>query len=191
NDGAPIPDRVMLLEDLCALLAKTPPHPDALLQLDYKEDEKALDPATIAAFVANTTPVARNMIVSSGSAVAVDLLTRGVRGMHVGYDPCSDENIEALRTSRDYAGFVRDALAASPKAELIYLAWELVLELDRAGFDIIGAFHAAGKRVDAWTIRSADETTRPIVERLLDLGVDQITTDDPEGLAKLFGASDA
>ena len=39
NDGTPIADHVMLLEDLCALLAKTPPHPDALLQLDYKEDD--------------------------------------------------------------------------------------------------------------------------------------------------------
>ena len=37
--GAPIADHVMLLEDLCALLARAPPHPDALLQLDYKEDQ--------------------------------------------------------------------------------------------------------------------------------------------------------
>ena len=187
NDGTPIADHVMLLEDLCALLVQTPPHPEALLQLDYKEDETALDPKTIANFVASTSPVARHMIVSSGSAVAVDILTGAVAGMHVGFDPCSDENIAALQRTRDFAGFVRDALAASPKAELIYLAWELVIELDKAGFDIIDAFHAAGKRIDTWTIRTADAGTRPIVERLLALKVDQITTDDPEGLVALFG----
>ena len=187
NDGRPIAAHVMLLGDLCTLLAQTPPHPDALLQLDYKEDETVLDPAAIASFVVSATPVARNMIVSSGSAAAVNLLTAEVPGIRIGYDPCSDENIAALRQSRDYAGFVTDAVNASPDAEMIYLAWELVIELDKAGYDVIGAFHAAAKRVDVWTIRVADETTRPIVERLLALGADQITTDDPEGLAALIG----
>ncbi len=183
NDGAPIADHVMLLEDLCALLVATPPHPDALLQLDYKEDETVLDATTIANFVASVGPVARNMIVSSGSAEAVRILTDATPGLHIGYDPCSDENIAELQRNRDFSGFVADALAASPKAEMIYLSWELVIELDRAGFDIIAAFHAAGKRVDTWTIKAADDANVAAVNRLLALGADQITTDDPEGLA--------
>ena len=187
NDGTPIADHVMLLEDLCALLQQTPAHPDALLQLDYKEDETVLDAATLASFSHSVGPVARNMILSSGSATAVRILTNATPGLHIGYDPCSDENLAALRRTRDFSGFVADTLAASPDAEMIYLAWELVIELDRAGFDIIGAFHAAGKRVDTWTIKAADDTTLPVVQRLLALHVDQITTDDPEGLAALIG----
>ncbi|HVY51948.1 MAG TPA: glycerophosphodiester phosphodiesterase [Devosia sp.] len=186
NDGAPIPDRVMLLEDLCALLAADPPHPEALLQLDYKEDDAALDAASIASFAAGAGPVARNMILSGGSAEGVRLLADAVPAMRIGYDPCSVENIAALRQSRDYAGFVRNALAASPRAEMIYLSWELVLELDRAGFDIIAAFHAAGRRVDAWTITAIDDASVAVADRLLALGVDQITTDDPEGLVARF-----
>ena len=187
NDGAPIADHVMLLEDLCALLQQTPPHPDALLQLDYKEDDKVLDTATVANFARFVGPVARNMILSSGSAEAVRILAEATPGLRIGYDPCSDENIAALQRNHDYAGFVADALAASPRAEMIYLAWELVIELDRAGFDIIGAFHAAGKRIDTWTINAADDASMPVVQRLLALGVDQITTDDPEGLAARLG----
>jgi glycerophosphoryl diester phosphodiesterase len=187
NDGAPIPDHVMLLEDLCALLRQTPPHPDALLQLDYKEDDKVLDAATIATFTRSVGPVARSMILSSGSAGAVRILADATPGLRIGYDPCSDENIQNLFRTHDYAGFVADALAASPNAEMIYLAWELVIELDRAGFDVIGAFHAAGKRIDAWTIRTADDASLPVVQRLLALGADQITTDDPEGLAARLG----
>ncbi len=187
NDGAPIADHVMLLEDLCALLVKSPPHPDALLQLDYKQDESVLDAATIANFAASVGPVARNMIVSSGSAEAVRILADATPGLHIGYDPCSDENIAELQRTHDFAGFVADALAASPRAEMIYLACELVIELDRAGFDIIDAVHAAGKRVDTWTIKAADDASLPIVQRLLALGADQITTDDPEGLAARLG----
>jgi hypothetical protein len=40
--------------------------------------------------------------------------------------------------------------------------------------------------VDAWTINSVTPQSTDAVERLLRLKVDQITTDDPEGLAEVF-----
>ncbi len=186
NDGAPIPDHVMLLEDLCALLAETPPHADALLQLDYKENQSPLDAATIATFASSVGPVARSMILSSGEADSVKLLADAAPGLHVGYDPCHSEAVLALEKSGDFAGFVAEALAASPQAEMIYLAYPIVFAAADAGFDIVGAFQSATRRVDAYTIKAADEMTRPTVERLLGLRVDQITTDDPEGLAVLL-----
>jgi glycerophosphoryl diester phosphodiesterase len=183
NDGTPIPDTVMLLEDLCALLAETPPHPNALLQLDYKENQGPLDPATIATFARSVAPVARSMILSSGEADPVKRLTDAAPGVLIGYDPCHGEAVAALEQTGDFAGFVAEALAASPRAEMIYLAHEIVLAAADAGFDIIGAFHKGARRVDAYTIKTADGASRPTVERLLDLKVDQITTDDPQGLA--------
>ncbi|MDB5536345.1 MAG: glycerophosphodiester phosphodiesterase, partial [Devosia sp.] len=47
----------------------------------------------------------------------------------------------------------------------------------------IAAFHAHGRRIDAYTIQRSDPESVASVERLLALKVDQITTDDPEGLA--------
>lgn len=188
NDGAAIADHVMLLEDLCALLFRTPPHPDALLQLDYKEGQGPLDPGSIAAFAKAVAPVATNMILSSGEADSVAALTSATPGLHVGYDPCHGEAIAELQRTHDFAGFTAQAIADSPRAEMIYLAYQLVLEADAAGFDIVAAFHAAGRRIDAYTIKTADAATRPLVERLLALRVDQITTDDPEGLANMLGA---
>jgi glycerophosphoryl diester phosphodiesterase len=186
NDGAPIADHVMLLEDLCALLVETPPHPEALLQLDYKEGQ-TLDAPTIAAFARSVGPVAGHMIVSSGEAGAVAALTAAAPGLHVGYDPCHGDALEQLRATGDFSAFVATAVADAPQVEMIYLAWQAVLAAADAGFDLVGAFHAHGRRIDAYTIRTADEVTRPIVERLIALGVDQITTDDPEGLAALIG----
>jgi glycerophosphoryl diester phosphodiesterase len=186
-DGAALDETVMLLEDLAALLAQGGLHPEALLQLDYKEDWRVLDAAALASFGHSVAPVARHMILSSGDAEAVRLLTAGVEGLRIGYDPCHDGALERLEQSRDFAGFVRDAIAASPKAEMIYLHYNLVLEADRLGFDIVAAFHAAGRRIDAYTINRADDESRPQVARLLELRVDQITTDDPEGLLALMG----
>lgn len=184
NAGAVTAEPVMLLEDLTALLAAGSIQPDALLQLDYKEDAAALDRAAIDSFSRSVGPVARHMILSSGDAEAVRLLCDATPGLHIGYDPCHEGALDRLQASRDFAGFVADAVAASPQAEMIYLYYGMVLEVMDARFDMIAAFHAAGRRVDAYTIPYADGTTLPQVERLLALRVDQITTDDPEGLAE-------
>ena len=187
EDGVPLSEHVMLLEDLCALLAQGGLHADALLQLDYKEDWRVLDEAALATFQRAVGPVARHMILSSGGAEAVRLLTKDVPGIRIGYDPCHDGALERIAQTRDFAGFVRDAVAASPSAEMIYLAYRLVLEADRLGFDMVAAFHAEGRRIDAYTINKADAVGQERVEQLLALKVDQITTDDPEGLLALVG----
>ncbi|MET3898500.1 glycerophosphoryl diester phosphodiesterase [Devosia sp. UYZn731] len=183
NTGTPIDEPIMLLEDLASLLANETVHPDALLQLDYKEDAAALDPVALDNFARSVAPVARNMILSSGDAEAVRLLTTAAPGVRIGYDPCHGDALDNLAKSQDFAGFVADAVAASPNAEMIYLEWRLVLGADDAGFDIIAAFHAHGRRIDAYTIQRSDPESVARVKRLLALKVDQITTDDPEGLA--------
>ncbi len=182
NDGAVLPDRVMLIEDLCALLAQEPPHPDALLQLDFKEDMAALDPETLAAFGRTIGNLGRHMILSGGDFAAVDALVGAAPGLHMGYDPCHGGSLDSLRRTGDFAGWIADALATAPKASLIYLAHEIVIAGADAGFDLIGAVHDAGRRVDAYTIQRVTPESLALVRRLLDLRADQITTDDPEGL---------
>jgi hypothetical protein len=176
----------MLLEDLAALLAGGGRlNPDALLQLDLKEDRVDLGDRDIAAFKRAVAPVAGNMILSGGDAEAVAVLSEGVPELRVGYDPCHQGRLEALFRSRDFSGFVDEALRDSPAAELIYLHHLLVLFASDAGFDMVGAFQAAGKRVDAYTIGAAGPAVAPLLQRLLEHRVDQITTDDPIGLGQL------
>jgi glycerophosphoryl diester phosphodiesterase len=182
NAGAPLADRVMLLEDLAALIAREGAHPEALLQLDYKEDAAALTPRAIATFAAALAPVARQVILSSGDAESVRLLAAGIAGLRIGHDPCHDEAAPRLLASGGSAAFVAGALAASPGAGLVYLDHQLVLAAADAGSDLVAAFHATGRRVDAYTIRRADAPGLAAARRLLALRVDQITTDDPEGL---------
>lgn len=187
NDGAPIADKVMLLDDLCALMAQGGVHSEALLQLDYKEDETVLDGRAIDKFGAATAPVANNIIISSGSAAALKLLTSAVPRMRSGYDPSDENRFKAALAGGTLQAFVDAAVAALDGTDLIYLYWEIVTRSADAGFDIVEAFHRHGKRIDAWTIRQASPAMKPHVERLLELKVDQITTDDPEGLVALMG----
>ena len=69
---------------------------------------------------------------------------------------------------------------------MIYLDYRIVLAAEDAGIDIIAPIHAAGRRVDAWTINRITPQSITEIERLLRLKVDQITTDDPEGLTEAF-----
>lgn len=187
NDGVPTTEPVMLLDDLCTLMASGRLHSDALLQLDYKQDETVLDGRAIANFRRATLPVARNIIVSSGSAAAVKLLTDAVPGMRSGYDPSDNLSEEGPHTPELLQAFVDESVATAPGCDLIYLYWGIVTLAEDAGFDIVEAFHQHGKRIDAWTIKDSGPESLAIVERLLALKVDQITTDDPEGLAAALG----
>ncbi|MEO5806320.1 glycerophosphodiester phosphodiesterase family protein [Devosia sp.] len=184
NDGAPIADPVMLLDDLCAMMASGSVHPDALLQLDFKEDDTVLDARAIGRFAAATRPFASNMIVSSGNAAAVAMLAGAVPGMLTGYDASDEEKFKAMLASGQLDRFVDEAVAAAPDVDMVYLHWQIVTLAADAGCDIVDAFHQHRKRIDAWTIREINDETLAQVERLLRLKVDQITTDDPEGLAK-------
>jgi glycerophosphoryl diester phosphodiesterase len=186
--GNPTAHRPMLLEDLCTLIAAGGAiAPTAVLQLDLKEDTAAIDAVVVKSFAASVTPVARHFILSGGHPKAIGRLADAVPSLPMGYDPCHEGAIERLRTDRDFAGFVATALAAFPRAKMLYLDHHLVLFAAEHGFDLIAAFHAAGKTIDAYTLNRADAATATIAEQLLALRVDQITTDDPVGLERLLG----
>ncbi|UEA60228.1 glycerophosphodiester phosphodiesterase [Gordonia otitidis] len=179
--GTPTHEKVVLLEDLAALLENIDVADDSMLQLDFKEDAAALDEAAVEVFAAAVTPFADNAILSCGDADAVRILCDAAPGIHVGYDPCHHGAIGRVLRSGDFRGFVFTACRDSPRAEMIYLDQSLVLAAADRGADLIAAFHAMQRRVDAYTLGSADATTLAQFWRLVERGADQITTDDPEG----------
>jgi len=184
--GEPTAHGVMLIDDLGQLLKRVARESGAVLQLDLKEDSPDIREEDIAAFAAAISPVAKSVILSAGDPEAVERLSQAVQDMPIGYDPCHHGAIESLKESRDFDGFVTDAVAASPRARMIYLHHQLVLFADDAGYDLVAAFHRAGRSIDAYTINSAIPAALPVVRRLLALKVDQITTDDPVGLESLL-----
>ncbi len=185
--GRPCGQRVLLLEDLAELLAGQAIPDSAVLQLDFKDDARILDRATVAAFAAAAGPVATHLILSCGDAEAVALLTDATPGLAVGYDPCHHGAVDRALESGRFDEFVRGAVTASPRATTIYLEIRLILAAADRGADLIGAFAATGREVDAYTFDGAAEPGMlPIVQRLMELGAAQLTVDDPDGLAALW-----
>lgn len=182
NDGSVLDHHVLLLEDLATIFDDVSIDPNALLQLDFKETAADLDGTAINRFAGAVAPLARNIILSCGDAEAVRLLTTPVPRIRVGYDPCHHGAVDRVLDSGEFDAFVDGAIAASPHAEMVYLERRLILAADDRGVDLVDAFHRRGRTVDAYTIYVIDEASVREVRRLLELRVDQITTDDPEGL---------
>jgi len=182
NAGLATETPIALLGDLCQRLAETRIGAGALLQLDLKETSETLTETDIQAFARDVAPVQRHLVLSGGDAKAVRRLAQALPRVQVGHDPCHFGMRDALAATGDDTGFVAHALTEAGRATLIYLDIRLIFDALRRGFDMIAAFHAEGRRIDAYTVQTITPETVALCERLMTLGVDQITTDDPEGL---------
>jgi len=188
-DGEPTREPLLLLDDLAALAGREAAA-GTLVQLDLKEEAVAITDRVVQRFAATLAPVADRFILSGGDLVAVRRLADAVPGLAAGYDPCDPAVIAPLQTAEDFARFTDAAIAASGTMAMIYLAYPLVLKADANGFDMIGAFHDAGKRVDAWTLNTMHPDAVASLSRLVALRADQITTDEPLRLAALYANRD-
>jgi glycerophosphoryl diester phosphodiesterase len=176
---------LILLEDL-AELARGMAAPEALIQLDLKEVDAAIDRQTIENFRRTMACIAGRCILSGGDWTAISRLADAVPAMRRGFDPCAEDTLEQLRDGIDCLDFAESTLATAPEAEMIYLDYRIVLAAEEIGIDLVAPFRAAGKAVDAWTLNTDHVAAAHSVRRLVALKVDQITTDEPDALQALF-----
>ena len=189
-DGTPSDEGLILLEDL-ADIARMDGDRHALLQLDLKEDDDALDDGLIESFRRTLACIAGRCIVSGHDWRAVSRLADAVPGLRRGFDPCADDTLEQLRDAQDCRVFIADGLAAAPEAETIYLDYRIVLAALEMGVDLVAPCHTAGKTVDAWTLNPDHPRAAESLWHLIALKADQITTDAPENLESLFESIEA
>lgn len=100
--------------------------------------------------------------------------------VQTGHDPCTRHAVRALRRTGDIRAFVARAVADQPDAGTVYLDHLLIL----AHTGRVPAFQAAGRLVDAYTLKSPGPRTLRTLERLLALSVDLVTTDDADGFLR-------
>ncbi|MFE3835890.1 glycerophosphodiester phosphodiesterase [Pseudogemmobacter sonorensis] len=175
--------RVALLEDLCADLVADPAAPGGgHLQFDLKNRAAELTAADLAAFVRAVAPIAGRMVLSGGDARAVGRLAEALPGLATGHDPCLAAALDTLRESRDSKGSAPVPWPMPERARVIYLDRALVFFAEDCGFDLIAGFQAEGRVVDVWTLPGAQGESLAQLHRLMALGADHVTADDPLGL---------
>jgi glycerophosphoryl diester phosphodiesterase len=174
--------RLVFLDGLAALLANA--HPDALLQLDMKDEFAAVGERGLDRFAGALKDEKLPLLVSGDSSELILAIKQRLPHIAHGIEP-SFRLIELFQKG-DAKGAVaqlRTELAERPEPQMVYLNWQLILGAAEQGVDLVAMCRDAGKKVDAWTFTLADPAGFSDREwrdfsRLLALGVDQITTDE-------------
>lgn len=173
-----------LLTELTAALTEAAP--SARLQFDLKEDVGEITKAGVAAFAEAVTPVARHCLLSGEDWQAVRRLGAGVAGLRLGYDPCRDIETRTFARPSDISGFAAEALETAPKADAFYIHHGLVTAGLALGVNAIAALKTSGAFVDVWTLDPTTPEAARILADVVAAGANQITTNDPPGLARLW-----
>jgi glycerophosphoryl diester phosphodiesterase len=109
---------------------------------------------------------------------------------HAGaYGYLDDHPLAADRwgSAREYLAARVEVLAAQGTAGIWYVRAALLARMLEDGFDWIAWLHLHGIQVCAWTLDPGQPHHVALARRLIRLGVDRITTDDPAGLAAAVG----
>jgi len=173
-----------LLTELAAALADAAP--GTSLQFDLKEDAGDIGDDAVAAFCEAVAPVAQDCMLSGEDWQAVQRLGRGVPGLRLGYDPCRDIETRTFARASDIEGFIAEAVRTAPKADAFYLHHGLVTAGLALGVNPIPALKKNGAIVDVWTLDPTTPDAARILTDVVTAGADQITTNDPPGLARLW-----
>jgi hypothetical protein len=173
-----------LLAELTAMLSSAVPA--ARLQLDLKEHLSAISPVAIANFAAAVSPVAEYCVLSSDDWRAVQLLGAGISLLRRGFDPFELADARKLDSARDLAALVAEVLEIAPTADAFYLHHGFVTTALALDFNPIEQLKANGALVDVWTLDPTTPDVGRILPSCIAAGADQVTTNDPSGLARIW-----
>ncbi len=182
------------------------------VQLDTKPDGLS-DPAVMASLVQRLQPVKHRVRLSSEADWLVRRLQALDPDLPLGFDPLlyleqlddewgerdhapfrlgaygylDDHPLASRRwgSAADYLAARAEALCAqAPGVGMWYIRARVLAHALDDGFDWIAYLHGRGTRVTSWTLDPDNPASVALARRLAGQGVDRITTNDPEGMAR-------
>jgi len=186
NQGRPLATLPLFLDEVVEALAGSPAGWPGRLQLDLKAPPAPVEVAAIERFAALIEPVARHVILAGTRWPAVLRLGRAVPGLRLGYDPLDIHEVAPPASTAEFTALGAYALAHAYEARIFYFHIPLLLQGLELRVDLIALAQARGAEVDAWRLEPGHEGAGAKLARLVEAGVDQITTDSPEELERLW-----
>lgn len=173
----------ILSEDLAKMLETA--HPDALLQFDMKDELTAIGSRGMDHLAHYFADAGSSIIVSGHDLDLILAVKERLPDLRRGIDP--SDKFGDIYNAGGWSAVEKDLLAdihGPTEPDTIYLYWPMLLDAARAGLDMIGLCHDAGKLVDAWTFNlkkpdaGFDAAEARDFAALMALKPDQITTDE-------------
>jgi glycerophosphoryl diester phosphodiesterase len=175
-----------LLTELTAALSSA--SSGVCLQIDLKEAAAGFNERAIAAFRSAVAPVAHRCLLSGTDWQAVQRLGKGIPDLRLGFDPYDIAEGRTFVSNSDFEALVAEVWRIAPDADAFYLYHAFVTAALAEGCNPIEKLKANRAMIDVWTL---DPTTPDLIEILIACiaaGADQITTNDPPGMARLWRA---
>jgi glycerophosphoryl diester phosphodiesterase len=186
NRRRPLATPPLFLDEVVDVLAGAPADWPGRLQLDLKPPPAPLDDAAIGRFAALVEPVARHVMLAGTRWPAVLRLGRAVPGLRLGFDPLDIHEVAPPASTAEFTALGAYALAHAYEARIFYFHIPLLLRGLAQRVDLVALAQARGAEVDAWRLEPGHDQAEAKLTRLVEAGVDQITTDSPEALERLW-----
>ncbi len=214
DDGRPSDDPVGLLSQVVALLRDRPAPVE--LQLDLKAYPTApLTDDRLCSLLNLVAPLGGRVRVSTTADWVLRRLHALDADCDLGFDPLQYLDLRPKGEGKDEppyrtgaygyrgdhplaaacSGPARDYLAEraealwlqAPMVGVWYIRAQVLARALDDGFDWIEFLHARGVQVDAWTLDPSEPAALALACRLVEAGVDRITTNDAPRMAKALG----
>jgi glycerophosphoryl diester phosphodiesterase len=186
NDGRPLDSAPLFLDELLETLESAPAGWPGRLQLDLKQPAELIEAPMIERFAALIEPVARHVMLGGTQWHAVRRLGLAVPGLRLGFDPLDIHEAAPPDSAAEFQALGAYTLAHARGAAIFYFHVPIVLRGLELGVDLIAMAKAQRAEVDAWRLEPEDDRAAAKLTRLIEAGVDQITTDSPEALERLW-----
>jgi glycerophosphoryl diester phosphodiesterase len=187
NDGTALAAPPLFLDEVVAAVSNLHRPGAGLVQLDIKDGAARYDDATVARLGETLCDAVPAFIAGGCDWPAVRCLRDAVPGLLAGFDPLDLYRDRPPATASQCEALAETAFDMAPDAAIYYLEAHLVLGAMDLGVDLLARFKAAGAEVDVWTLDAGRPGLRGELARLIALGVDQVTTNDPRELALVLG----
>ncbi len=185
---------------------------DTELQLDWK-DWRPISPPRLRALIDVVAPIKHRVVVSTGQDWNLRLLHAADPEIPFGFDPGhyldhategdtlflprtmgaygyrDDHPLAFGRTEApaDYLAARLEALTAqAPGAREYFLSYRMVLQMQDDGFDVVGWLHSRHIAANVWTLDHEGDDSVHHMRRLLEAGIDRITTNTARGWETAF-----
>ncbi|WEX90679.1 hypothetical protein PZN02_004235 [Sinorhizobium garamanticum] len=185
-DGAPDPDApVLSLAELVAPLRRLPRAPSANLQLDLKLLEgHTLPDSAVADAAAAVAGLADAIVIGSHHLGEARRLVAAIPGARLGYDPMLA--VSRQPALRDPERLLRHMERHSTGVSLAYLRFDAIVAAESQGFPLVQRLLDLGIETDAWTVNPGPAISDAILRTLVEAKVRQITTDAPREIFRLI-----
>ena len=182
----PLATPPLFLDEVVDALAGAPEGWPGRLQLDLKPPWAPFEGSVIERFAGLTAPVAQHLMLGGTRWPPVLSLGRAVRGLRLGFDPLDLHEVAPPASTAEFTALGAYTLAHAYEARIFHFHIPLLLRGLAQRVDLIALAQARGAEVDAWRLEPGHDRAAAQLVRLVEAGVDQITTDSPEALERLW-----